>query len=343
MSSAQSRRGFVFVDGLGGGAVVLILLALLLPAVQQTREAARKSQCQDHLHNLAIALHSYEATFKRLPPGSCDGWGKDPETRHSWTVRLLPFIEQKPLYDAIASQGASLNVEGLPDPGERHDFWNVDIDVYRCPSDPGPQRRDQSPSLLSYKASIGDVLNDNANDTRGLFGFQYGAKFAEVTDGLSNTIFMSEMAIGSADPRQIRGGVALKVTDSNPQACWDRLDPKTNQLVGDVRDPLAYPGGRAWDGRAYYAFVATAVTPNGPTCQSTDADTGWGHLTASSFHPGGCQIALGDAKVVFVSQNIDAGNRNAESPDGKAQDLRSPYGVWGGLGTRAGGERLRVP
>lgn len=152
------------------------------------------------------------------------------------------------------------------------------------------------------------------------------------------------MDFGNQEARAIPGGVALQVTDATPQACWARVDPKNQTLTGDVRNPLDFPGGRAWDGRSYYAFMSTAVSPNGPTCQSTDRDSGWGHLTASSRHSGGSQLAIGDGRVTFVSTHIDAGDRQALSPDGtQPGEVASPYGLWGALGTRAGGEGIRVP
>ena len=98
------NRGFTRIELLVVIAIIAILVALLLPAVQQVREAARKSQCQDHLHNIAIALHDYESSFKMLPAGSarnnpagaCGGnsaWG--------WAAAILPYNEQKPLYDQL--------------------------------------------------------------------------------------------------------------------------------------------------------------------------------------------------------------------------------------------------
>ncbi|MCA9052325.1 MAG: DUF1559 domain-containing protein [Planctomycetaceae bacterium] len=336
----RKSRGFLVLDWFFGPGIFLVLMALFLPAIQQAREAARRSQCRDHLHNIVIAMHNYEAVFKVLPPGSCDGWGESSESRYSWAVKLLPFVEQLPLYEQFSDRGANSKNAGLPDPGTRQDYWNVDVDVFICPSDTRPPQRDQSPSLLSYKGSVGDLLDDNNTDTRGLFGYRSAVRFADVTDGTANTIAFAEMVIGSADPRDIRGGVALGVNVNTPQACWDRLAERGRRLTGIVRKPEAYPGGRAWDGLAYYAFMSTAVSPNGPICQSGPLDDRWGHLTASSRHSGGMQVALGDGRVTFISENVDAGDRTAAAPDGKDQSVKSPYGVWGALGSRAGSERV---
>jgi hypothetical protein len=339
------RPGFTLIELGVGWVVIAVLAALLLPAVQATREAARRSQCQDHLHNLVIAMHNYEGAFKMIPPGSCDGWGKSPESRYSWGVFILPFIEQKPLYDEFANRRATKTEEGLPDPATRQVFWNVDVDLYRCPSDTLPRDRAQAPALLSYKGNVGDLLNDNNEQTRGVFGYRSFTRFAHITDGTSNTLAFGEMVIGQEAPTNVPGGVALKVNGETPDACWERREEqgRTVRLTGDVRDPRAYPGGHAWDGRAYYAFFATVIGPNGPSCQSSDSDTAWGHLTASSRHPGGSQVGLADGKVVFISQSIDSGNPAVNAPSGKDARGPSPFGVWGKLGSRAGGEPVRIP
>lgn len=342
---SSARRGFTIIEMGASWVVVAILAALILPGVQSVRESARRSQCQDHLHTLAIAVHNYESAHRVLPPGSCDGWGMNPDSRYSWAVFLLPFLDQAPLYEEFHRRaGSSQTRSELPDPATRQAYWNVDVPLYLCPSDPQPAQRDHAPALLSYKASVGDLLKDNNNETRGLFGFRSRVRFSEVTDGTSNTLMFGEMVIGSNQPRQIPGGVAVDVTGNSPSACRSLVDaPPRGQptLRGNVRDATVYVGGRAWDGRAYYAFFSSVIPPNGPTCQSSHTDTSWGHLTASSRHPGGSQTVIADGRVTFMSEGIDAGDASADSPDGARPKTPSPFGVWGGMGTRSGGELIR--
>lgn len=98
MNSQMSRRpgrGFTLVELLVVIAIIGILVALLLPAVQAAREAARRTQCVNNLKQIGLAMHNYQDTHKRLPPGSAAGWG------HTWHAYALPYMEQTPLYEII--------------------------------------------------------------------------------------------------------------------------------------------------------------------------------------------------------------------------------------------------
>lgn len=127
---------------------------------------------------------------------------------------------------------------------------------------------------------------------------------------------------------------------NSPQACYNRIDPANPRLLTTPFRTVFRPqGGRALDGRTYFAFFTTAMRPNGPHCQSSTVDGSWGHASASSRHTGGVHVLMGDGVVKFVSDNINTGDASAVSP-GAAGGGPSPYGTWGALGTRAGGETV---
>ena len=161
------RRGFTLIELLVVIAIIAILVALLLPAVQQVREAARKSQCQDHLHNIAIAAMDYEVTYKRLPPLMIADYhsyrtspGKASVHGHtgtatrfaanwSWSAIMLTFIEQKPAYDVLevsrlrgqesfdlAMSGTTgANAGGTSADPAKLAVFRTPIDLLICPSD----------------------------------------------------------------------------------------------------------------------------------------------------------------------------------------------------------------
>ncbi|MEZ5940798.1 MAG: DUF1559 domain-containing protein [Planctomycetaceae bacterium] len=338
-SKLVKQKGFTLIELLVVIAIIAVLIALLLPAVQQAREAARRSQCKNNLKQLGLALHNYHDNFNVFPPGACDGMQGTSGRRYAFTYFVLPFIDQAPLYNTI-NQNASPTGAGLANPWTRAAYWTLDIPVLICPSDTAPANRNESPTLLSYRVCVGDLLNDNANQSRGLFGFRSKLGMRDALDGTSNTIAMAESVIGDDDVRSIKGGVAVSVGANNPAGCYATLDPANKQRFNSgqaVRANFRPPGGRAMDGRPYFVFFTTAMQPNGPHCQSSGVDGNWGHVPASSRHVGGVQALMGDGAVRFISENIDAGDPNATSPGGTVGGP-SPYGVWGALGTRNGTE-----
>src|SRR3954464_9087927 len=97
----NNRLGFTLIELLVVVAIIAVLIALLLPAVQAAREAARRSQCQNNLKQLGLALHNFHDTNKKLPVGEHN----DDNNSYSWRVWILPFIEQGPLYNQMISNG----------------------------------------------------------------------------------------------------------------------------------------------------------------------------------------------------------------------------------------------
>jgi prepilin-type N-terminal cleavage/methylation domain-containing protein len=130
----RPRRGFTLIELLVVIAIIAILIALLLPAVQQAREAARRTQCKNHLKQLGLAIHNYVSSYRYLPPGaSVDLAVTSTGNNGSWGVhgRILPMLEQGNLYDNVDLSTAwdfQAAIDGLK------------IPVYACPSDPNSDR-----------------------------------------------------------------------------------------------------------------------------------------------------------------------------------------------------------
>ena len=352
--------GFTLVELLVVIAIIGILVGLLLPAVQAAREAARRMQCSNSLKQLSLACLVYESTYKTLPSMGYVGENGQPgigtgNYPFSFTMQILPFIEQGNLYNAHSAR-AKPSGPGLPAPWAKQDghfadaaelawanqYWKVKISSLICPSDPPIADDGESPCHTNYKVCEGDDYHQNhftpsqGRDNRGIFQPNRWLGLGAVVDGTSNTIAMSERVKGGG-PRDLLGGVALNMRAWSPAACLARIDPLNPRLLtGDVRASFRPTGGRAWDGRPYFAGFATMVAPNGPSCHWGGVDGNEDMSPPSSYHTGGVQVAMADGSVHFVSQSIDTGNQLADSIDNPSG--RSDYGVWGALGSKNGGD-----
>jgi prepilin-type processing-associated H-X9-DG protein len=172
-----------------------------------------------------------------------------------------------------------------------------------------------------------------------VFGFtgnnKFNMKLASVSDGLSNTIAMSEI-IHSQTDRSL--GRVARDTSTIPAACLATFDFGNGEYYSSVTMADTRDRGARWgDGAAYFVGFQTILAPNSPSCAADDHDTrfGEGFLSANSRHPGGVNALLLDGSVRFISDAIDNGNLSADAANIVAN---SPYGVWGALGSKAGGE-----
>lgn len=353
------RRGFTLVELLVVIAIIGILVGLLLPAVQAAREAARRMQCQNNLKQIALSALNYESATKRLPAlghkptnNAAPGLGSGAGWPYSWTFAVLPYMEQGSLANAITAQAKPAG-PGLPTPWStannawENQYWKAQVPSFICPSDAPPSNRSESPSLLSYKGCVGDDYHQNhftpqesGRDNRGVFQMNRYLGLGAVPDGLSNTVIYGEAIMGGAAD-DIKGGVALNMQAWNPAACLARVNPTTRRLTAPVRADFRPTGGRAWDGRPYFAGFATIIAPNGPSCHWGGVDGNEHMGTLSSNHTGGGNVAMGDGSVQFISQGIDSGNQAIDDIDTPGS-RQSPYGVWGALGSRNGGETAAI-
>ncbi len=251
LSSLRGRwaRAFTLVELLVVIAIIGILIALLLPAVQAAREAARRTQCTNHVKQITLACHNYHGSYKGLPPGEMGTWvygGYSEPTLStagsaSAIYHLLPFIEQQPLWNRIQSAYVSASGTAYA-PGGAFTFW-TDYDPYRikinavlCPSDPtGTKRHESELGATNYCFSRGDkiyrVNTANAresgwNKPRGIFQGAWDWKdpppcrdpscyyadvvpLAAITDGTTNTVAVSEMVIYGGRRGAIKGDYCM--------------------------------------------------------------------------------------------------------------------------------------
>jgi prepilin-type N-terminal cleavage/methylation domain-containing protein/prepilin-type processing-associated H-X9-DG protein len=281
----RKRAAFTLIELLVVIAIISILVSLLLPAVQKVREAAARLQCQNNLKQIGLALHNYHGVYKRFPNGYTSGTnpdGSDSGPGWGWASYLLPFLEQNNLFNQISF---SLQIS---DPANAQPRVAV-VPIFICPSDP---KQPETFTVIDANGNpICDVawsayvaingnggVSDHAADNDGAFLRNRGFRIADITDGLSNTLFVGERS------------TTMSLTT------W--TGAVTGGIVPSLRDPTA-------------AELAPALVlahcgphmPNNPDV--TDADA------TSSGHILGVNFLFGDGSVHPISQSISMATLDA--------------------------------
>jgi prepilin-type processing-associated H-X9-DG protein len=338
-------------------AIIGMLIALLLPAIQQAREAARRMQCSNHQKQWALAAHTYHDANQTLPPFGKNAPYHDSKNNtestdaFSWTVWLLPFIEQQAVADMTKNNGTAASVNGTfnykkmgPSWDVNYLPWTIKFSIILCPSEINQDRTGADfPGTSSYRCCAGDetyVYNENAW-ARGIFQWSEGFSLDAATDGTSNTLLFSESKI-SLNPTDARTAIAQITKNAGvPNACLAMVTPndKTKFITGaETYDPIGrrWAHGREW---AYFAFNATQA-PNTVSCflwKTTTRMEREMSLPPSSYHSGGVNAARADGSVSFINNTINTGDPSKQSWKVTGQ---SPFGVFGSLATRDSGESV---
>ena len=340
--TTRCARGYTFIEILIVIAIIGILVALLLPAVQAAREAARRVACSKRIEQLILAVHNYEMLHGVYPPGTVNATGPIESLpagyHHSWIVQLLPYIEQKNAFAHVD------NTVGVYDP-RNMPVRRLDLPALRCPS--------QDYTAIGY-SDYAAVHNDMELpidvDNNGVFYLNSRVRQADVLDGTSQTIFLGEKItlpgdlgwmsgtratlrnMGSplnaglggwgAKPvtRRLTGyppGVEVpgKTTEALPddQERLDQLAGINAPFTARSSDPRIKPP-RRWDSMGADSYIVDS-----PLASSTAyALPAKGSLLVGGFgspHPGGASVARGDGSVTFFSGTtdpqvwLDMGNR----------------------------------
>ena len=369
-----SRSGFTLIELLVVIAIIGVLVGLLLPAVQQAREAARRSACVNKLKQMGLAVLNYESTTKKLPAafrtqetfalqGLPTKTGNNQNHRWGFIPLLLPYLEQLSLHqnlmDDIASNGAS---------PWRAQARFTELTELLCPSELNGSRvsgAGQSFGRTSYRINRGDMRLHNdwrypefprGPGAAGWTGWNTTKKdqnitFKDITDGTSNTIMLGEVRIGDDSGDSRLGGWGLETgmgkVDARPADC-EALIGAGGKYSATVTNnsPNQQPGTRWADGHMGFTQFFTLAAPNKPRCASNHEF--WQINNASSYHPGGAVMSHVDGSVKFYSDNIDDGDsavgqiKSTNPQIGWHQNTgyRGPSqrGVIGALGSMNGGE-----
>lgn len=305
-------KGFSLVELLVVIAIISILLALALPSVQQARESGRRLQCLNNLKQIGLALHNYESTHRLFPPGHAlvDGV---PDS--STLVYLLPFLEQGNLFESFDMSQALRVSESNRKAREQA------VEIFQCPSEPMPainQIDDSEYAGANYVQSMGaqaTILKQEApRDRVGVFIRNSGTRFANITDGTSQTSAFSEIRKGPGGTSS-RPGVVLGSRDDLRMATRliSNFASEPNQLLVsptscDIRSNAVwtYRGMQYFRGNLIPTFYTHTLTPNSGRRDCLDGSAGTrGHLAPRSYHPGGVMVAFVDGSVSFHVDTID--------------------------------------
>lgn len=314
----MKAKAFTLVELLVVITIIGILIALLLPAVQAAREAARRMQCANNLKQIGLGLHNYHGTYGMLPPGMT-------RTKHpslgfwvpycSLTIAMLPFVEQQAIYDSFDRTQPTLDFQKFP--GSTEYIGATLLPVYLCPSDAGPRRYDitasggtASMAVCNYAASSGpsylaaSVSSCPCSEGAPYSG-QYGMGSISDADG-SGTVVPAMRCRGPFNASIMTRCVAFN----------EIHDGLSNTLLfGDVLPECSGYIRQGWAlGNNGQGAVSTVVPLNYDTCGPSPAAGGDGchtycngnlELGFRSRHPGGVQFVFGDGTVHFLSETID--------------------------------------
>lgn len=294
-STPRAKRGFTLIELLVVIAIIAILISLLLPAVQQAREAARRTQCKNNLKQLGLALHNYHDVHGSFPPGyfarnvsATDMAAAETGPGFAWGVAILPFLDQQNLFNEIDFTLDAEDAANLPS-------GQTVLNGFLCPTDPAP-RVFALPSGTELAASnyvgiygYGSVSMAPGSGT-GVFYRNSSTRIRDITDGTSNTICIGERM------HEHDNVDALAQVDAN--STWYAAIPASPRPAGMVmvammeQSPSLVLGHVGQD--AMGPMPAMHHTPNNTN-----------HIVNfSSNHTGGVQFLLCDGSVHFMSENI---------------------------------------
>ena len=350
MIQRSFRRGFTLIELLVVIAIISVLVALLLPAVQQAREAARRSSCKNNLKQLGLALNNYESTFGMLPPGrlvfisptddgtaSANGNASTGQGDcFSAFAMLLPQLDQNPIYNLI-------NFNSGPDTPFNDQVVGTQPSVFLCPSDSGIPSLTQDGGfvgLTNYVMNTGTTFsvslrNPSGNLVTGTFYENSRVRIADVTDGASTTVCLSEQVL--SNPSDASGTSIV-----NGSGVWNGTTPSTgfalttgNNNSSNGPELINYPtdcvGGNKLQltrgnrllygapGHTMYNHIRppndTQIDCRGGLPHSSRNFYWWSRLShnvaSHSKHVGGVHSLFVDGHVQFINSSINLGTWQA--------------------------------
>jgi len=343
-SPAQSRiaRGFTLIELLVVIAIIAVLIGLLLPAVQQAREAARRSQCKNNMKQLGVALHNYLDIHRSFPPSGLN----NADASNSWSAQsfILPFLEGSNVYNKInfsVGYNHVNNTAGAGSPAGSIHVKIMRIPVLLCPSEPNDRARlsGSAPTHYPLNYAVGRGIYETHNPTT---RFDGGAAFAyssvtrdrDFTDGMSNTVGMSEVKCFT--PR-FHDLCSLPTTIPVVPSDLGALTPGSAEWSKES-------GHTEWvSGNTIHSGFTTAFTPNTEVLVTiaSGADAGEYDVSVSSRREAQSATTCsgGPTYAAVTSRSHHIGLVNSLMMDGAVRSISSNISLqtWRNLGQRADG------
>ena len=365
MQKHLQRRAFTLIELLVVIAIIGVLVGLLLPAVQQAREAARRVSCVNKLKQLQLAVLNYESAKQELPANSRSHdlyaimGSANSSARWGWRYILLPYMEQVTRHQTILGKIQAQAVAGGYTPNSNQPELNSILNDWLCPSDPfgaTPANGANTRAGANYAGCHGDRFGQSTkdvfHDTQGaiISGFdcsgggswtggtckKRSVRLKDITDGTSYTLCLGEVRMGDGTLDSRRGGAGITGginQNAEPIRCQELLDGN-GMYSGTAARVTHAIGRRGMDSNEPHALFQTGMPPNFPRCGSGEHGNMMPGL--SSYHPGGAVAVRVDGSTVYIANTIEhdvTSNRKGGNRKGP-----SIGGVMGALGTIHGGE-----
>ncbi len=329
---SKNRTAFTLVELLVVIAIIGILVALLLPAIQAAREAARRSQCSNNLHQISLAMHNHLSALRFVPP-SLD-WTRSTASGWSVLARLTPYAEEESLHSLIDFR---YNYSDLTNAPQHAQVTAKRIPMYTCPSEQNLDPKVSAAQTMippNYGANQGtwftfDPVTPNVGNGAFVVNVKLGDK--SYTDGLSKTLAFSE----------VKSYTAKLANSSNPSTLGVAVPDTIAQVVG-YAGTFGTTGHTEWvDGKIFETGFTATFTPNTNVTYSdgtntydvdfiskTESATGavptYAAITSRSYHAGVVNTAMMDGSVRTVANSVDTA-------------------IWRAASTRNGAETGDVP